>query len=149
MENSLTYLANDLFLEQSEMFSDVYKDVRVKNGDTYNDISISNLNDWLNSIIMKYDFLNKMQIDNFISFLKSLDSILRNIDPKKLKINNDCIDEDDLQLWRESNSGISKLVFDKYGQIVYMFNGTDGRKIKGVFDNSVDMKKLLNRFIYS
>lgn len=149
MEN-LTYLKNNLILEQSEIFGEFYEEINIKNNNikTFNEVSINDVEAWYNSIENKYYFLNEIQITNLqIFFLNLKDKVLKNIDPNKLNINNCKVDDSDLLLWRESYLGISKLVFDELGQIVYMFNGNDGKMIKGVFNNSVDMEKLLYRFI--
>jgi hypothetical protein len=52
-----------------------------------------------------------------------------------------------LLLWRETSKGISKLVFNEYGEIIYMFNGNDGKKTRGVFNSDIDFEKLLYRFL--
>lgn len=148
MENSLETLAINLNLGQSELFKRYYEKPEVKQIHTFNDLSVKDLPDWYNSVLNKYDFLNPIQVQNFQDFWNSLQYVLSQIDPLKLKIKTDSNEEElDLLLWRESNKGISKLSFDSYGQITYMFNGFDGKKIRGVFDSDVDMEKLLFRFI--
>lgn len=149
MNNGLNLFKNNLYLAQSQLFSEVYE----KNIDheihTFNEVSINDIDDWFNSLLMKYDFFKDIQVENLQAFFKKLKYVLKNIDPNKLDIQNDLIEDVDLVLWRESNNGISKLVFDEYGQIVYMFNGNDGSKVKGLFDKDVDMEKLLYKFIAS
>lgn len=148
MENSLETLAINLNLGQSELFKRYYEKPEIKQIHTFNDLSVKDLTDWYNSVLNKYDFLNPIQVQNFQNFWNSLQFVLSLIDPLKLKIKTDSNEEElDLLLWRESNKGISKLSFDSYGQITYMFNGFDGKKIRGVFDSDVDMEKLLFRFI--
>jgi hypothetical protein len=148
MENSLETLAINLNLGQSELFKEYYEKVEIKQIHTFNDLSIKDLPDWYNSVLNKYAFLNPIQVQNFQNFWNSLQFVLSQIDPLKLKIKTDSNEEElDLLLWRESSKGISKLSFDSYGQITYMFNGFDGKKIRGVFDSDVDMEKLLFRFI--
>jgi len=147
MRNSLNYLTNDLFLRQSELFGEEYKKIEKKDINTFNDLSISNLDDWFNSISIKYNFLNNLQIKNFQAFLESLNYVLSKIDPNKLKILDDSVEDSDLILWRESNFGISMITFDELGKIAYNFIGKKGRKIKGIFDSNVDMEKLLYKFI--
>lgn len=146
MEN-LMNIQNNLKLEQSELFKDLYKRVGNANStETFNEISINDIESWYNSLLVKYDFNNR-QIINLQSFFKSLKKVLTTINPDALKIKNELTDETDLLLWRESVIGISKLIFDEYGDITYMFNGNDGRKIRGDFDNTVDMESLLYRFL--
>lgn len=147
MGEDLNTIKRNLHLSQSELFSEVYEKSTQHNVHTFNEVSIFDVDDWFNSLLTKYGFLNKQQVENVRSFFKKMKYVLKNIDPNKLDIENDVIEEVDLVLWRESNKGISKLVFDEYGQIIYMFNGNDGRKIKGVFDSDVDMEKLLYKFI--
>lgn len=147
MEYSLNYLANDLFLRQSELYGEEYKKSEIRHTHTFNDLSVSDLDDWFNSILTKYPSLNDIQIQNFRGFLTALNSLLVTIDPNKLKISVDSVEEVDLVLWRESSNGISMITFDEFGQIAYNFNGKDGKKVKGNFDSSVDMEKLLYRFI--
>jgi K+ transporter len=147
MREDLNTIKRNLHLSQSELFSEVYEKSTQHTVHTFNEVSIFDVDDWFNSLITKYGFLNKQQIENVRSFFKKMKYVLKNIDPNKLNIENDLIEELDLVLWRESNKGISKLVFDEYGQIIYMFNGNDGRKVKGVFDSNVDMEKLLYKFI--
>ena len=148
MENSLETLAINLNLGQSELFKKYYEKPEIKQIHTFNDLSVKDLTDWYNSVLNKYSFLNPNQVQNFQNFWNSLQYVLSLIDPLKLKIKTDSNEEElDLLLWRESRKGISKLSFDSYGQITYMFNGFDGKKIRGVFDSDVDMEKLLFRFI--
>ena len=148
MENSLETLAINLNLGQSELFKRYYEKPEIKQIHTFNDLSVKDLPDWYNSVLNKYAFLNPIQVQNFQNFWNSLQFVLSQIDPLKLKIKTDSNEEElDLLLWRESSKGISKLSFDSYGQITYMFNGFDGKKIRGVFDSDVDMEKLLFRFI--
>ncbi len=88
--------------------------------------------------------LNKLQKNNVESFATSLAGLLREIDPAKLKIVVDYIEEEcELLLWRKSSQGVSKLSFDSYGQITYLFTGDSGQKTIGVFEEGVDMDKLL------
>lgn len=143
----LSSITNNLLLEQSAMFSHVYKNAKRNNTETFNPVSITSIDDWYNSILTKYDFINLSQLKNLHAFFYELKSVLTQIDPNKLDIKNEVIEDTDLMLWRESANGISKLVFDEFGQIVYLFNGNDGEKIKGVFDNGIDLEKLLYRFI--
>jgi hypothetical protein len=148
MENSLETLAINLNLGQSELFKKYYQKFEVKQIHTFNDLSVKDLPDWYNSILNKYTFLNSIQVENFQGFWNSLEYVLSQIDPLKLKIKTDSNEEElDLLLWRESSKGISKLSFDSYGQITYMFNGFNGKKIRGVFESNVDMQTLLFRFI--
>ncbi|HKO77679.1 MAG TPA: hypothetical protein VJU52_10695 [Flavobacterium sp.] len=148
MENSLETLAINLNLGQSELFKEYYDKPEIKQIHTFNELSIKDLTDWYNSVLNKYVFLNPIQVENFQAFWNSLEYVLSKIDPLKLKIKTDSNEEEqDLLLWRESSKGLSKLSFDSYGQITYMFNGFDGKKIRGVFDSDVDMEKLLFRFI--
>jgi len=148
MENSLETLAINLNLGQTELFKEYYETPESKQIHTFNDLSIKDLKDWYNSVLVTYAFLNPIQVENFQNFWNSLEYVLSEIDPLKLNIKTDSNNEElDLLLWRESKKGISKLSFDIYGQIIYMFNGYDGKKIRGVFDSNVDMEKLLFRFI--
>jgi len=148
MENSLTFFAKDLFLQQSELFGEQYKKFDQHTTNTFNDLTISNLDDWQNSILQKYQFLNAVQIKNLQDLLVSLVEVLSTINPDKLQIKNDCIlEENELLFWRQSSKGISKLLFNKYGDITYIFNGDDGKKIRGVFENNIDFEKLLYRFL--
>lgn len=148
MENSLETLAINLNLSQSELFKKYYQKFEVKQIHTFNDLSVKDLPDWYNSVLNKYAFLNAIQVENFQRFWNSLEYVLSQIDPLKLKIKTDSNEEElDLLLWRESSKGVSKLSFDSYGQITYMFNGFNGKKIRGVFESNVDMQTLLFRFI--
>jgi hypothetical protein len=147
MGEDLNIIKRNLHLSQSELFSKVYEKSAQHDIHTFSEVSISDVDDWFNSLLTKYDFLNNQQIENLRSFFKKMKYVLKSIDPNKLDIKNDLIEDLDLVLWRESNKGISKVVFDEYGQIIYMFNGNDGRKVKGVFDGNVDMEKLLYKFI--
>ncbi len=149
MENSLlTSFTNELFLRQSELFGNDYKYFETQTIHTFNDLSVSNLEDWKNTIFQKNMFLNDHQIFNFQNFLFSLTKVLETINPDKLKIKNDSfLEESELILWRESSKGISKLSFNKYGEIIYMFNGNDGKKVRGVFESGVDFDMLLYRFL--
>jgi hypothetical protein len=147
MENSLSFLANDLYLRQSELFGEEYKNSEVKHIHTFNDLSISDLDDWCNCILVKYDFLNELQITNFLNFLNSLNYLLTTIDPNKLKINDTTVENTDLMLWRESDNGMSMITFDIFGQIAYAYIGKDGKKVRGTFDQNIDMEKLLYKFI--
>ena len=147
MENSLSYLAKDLFLQQSELYGEDYKQSEIRHIHTFNELSVSDLDDWFNSILTKYDFLNEIQIKNFQGFLESLNRLLATIDPNKLKIRVDSVEDADLVLWRESENGISMITFDEFGQIAYNYIGKDGKKAKGTFDQNVDMEKLLYKFI--
>lgn len=143
----LLSITNNLFLEQSEMFSAVYKNAKKNDTETFNPVSITSIDDWYNSILTNYDCINDVQLANLHAFFKELKSVLSQIDPNKLDIKNDIVEDTDLMLWRESHYGISKLIFDEFGQIVYIFNGNHGEKIKGVFESNVDLEKLLYRFI--
>ena len=147
MSNDLNVVKNNLHLTQSQLFGDVYNKKTEHEIHTFNEVSINDIDDWFNSLLMKYDFLNDSQIENLHAFFKKLKYVLKNIDPNKLDIKNDLIEDVDLVLWRESDNGISKLVFDEYDQIIFMFNGNDGKKVKGVFNREVDMEKLLYKFI--
>ncbi len=147
MGEGLNTIKRNLHLSQSELFSKIYEKSAQHDIHTFSEVSISDVDDWFNSLLMKYDFLNNQQIENLRSFFKKMKYVLKSIDPNKLDIKNDVVEEIDLVLWRESIKGISKVVFDEYGQIIYMFNGNDGRKVKGVFDENVDMEKLLYKFI--
>nr|WP_321414907.1 hypothetical protein [uncultured Allomuricauda sp.] len=146
MEN-LSSITNKLSLKQSELFSEVYESHESKEIETFNEVSINNLNDWYNSILTKYNFINKEQEKCLQAFFLNLIYILATIDPEKLRFEYALIEETDVMIWRESSFGISKLVFDEYGQITYAYNGNNGEKVKGVFDINVDMEKLLYRFI--
>lgn len=143
----LATIQNNLELAQSELFSSFYEETQSTDIQTFNEVSINDIDDWYNSILTKYNFLNLLQVQNLQSFFHDLKKLLRTIDPNKLDIQDHIIENIDLLLWRESSIGISKLIFDEFGQITYMFNGNNGRKIKGVFDLTVDMEKLLYRFI--
>ncbi|WP_339893968.1 hypothetical protein [uncultured Algibacter sp.] len=145
MENSLNNLTNDLFLRQSELFGEDYEETGHIH--TFNDLSISDLDDWFNSVLTKFDFLNEIQIKSFQNFVIKLNYVLRQIDPNKLKINDDSVEDSDLLLWRESDKGISMITFDEFGQIAYNYVGKNGKKVKGVFNQDVDMEKLLYKFI--
>jgi len=146
--NSLSFLTNELYLRQSELFGNDYKELENNSTYSFNELSISNLEEWQNSILQKYNSLNELQIENLQNLLFSLFKILETINPDKLKINDDLLtDENDLLLWRESYKGISKLFFNEYGNIVYVFNGNDGKKVRGVFNNDVDYEKLLYKFL--
>lgn len=147
METTLNRIQNNLHLRQSKIFGHLYEKNRQESIHTFNDISINDIDDWYNNILIKYHHMNNIQIKNFENFFIFLKNILNTIDPEKLKIENLLLEETDLVLWRESNQGITKLVFDEFGQIVYIFNGNDGKKLKGIFDDNVDMEKLLYRFI--
>jgi hypothetical protein len=144
---NLATITNNLFLEQSELYGDLYEKMQYNELQTFNEVSINVLDDWYNSLLTQYNQLNPNQIKGLQFFITSLKYVLTNIDPNKLNIDNELIEGTDLLLWRESSDGISKLVFDEFGQIVYMFNGNNGRKIKGVFDLTIDMEKLLYKFI--
>jgi len=146
MENSLGTIKNNLILEQSKLFGENYKQIQGNNVNTFNDVSINSIDDWYNSLLIKHSF-NPEQVQCLHAFFKALKYVLINIDPNKLDIKDELIEDIDLMLWRESSKGISKLVFDEYGQVAYMFNGNDGSKQKGNFDVTVDMEKLLYRFI--
>lgn len=147
MGNSLNTLTNDLFLRQSELFGHNYEETEVRHIHTFNDLSVSDLEDWFNSILTKYNFLNNNQIKNFQKFVVKLNFVLNQIDPNKLKINVDSVEDSDLLLWRESDNGMSMITFDEFNQIAYNYIGKNGKKIKGVFKNDVDMEKLLYKFI--
>ena len=148
MENSLDILTNNLNLGQSELFNKYYKNTEIRQIHTFNDLSVNDLEDWYNSVLNKYNFLENVQLENFQNFWNSLKYVLSEIDPLKLKIKVDSNkDELDLLLWRESSKGISKLTFDKYEEITYVFNGNDGKKIRGLFDKNVDFEQLLFRFL--
>lgn len=148
MENSLEKFTNNLNLGQSELFNRYYKNTEIRQIHTFNDLSVSDLGDWYNSVLNKYTFLENVQLENFQNFWNSLKYVLSKIDPLKLKIKVDSNkDELDLLLWRESSKGISKLTFDKYDEITYVFNGNDGKKIRGLFDKNVDFEQLLFRFL--
>lgn len=146
MENQFNFIKNDLLLEQSELFHDFYAQVNDTFTPTFNG-GFLQVEDWYNNILNSNDFLNNDQIINLQQFFHSLKYILRTIDPKKLSFKSNINEDTDLMLWRESDFGISKLIFDEYGQIVYMFNGNDGKKVRGIFEKNVDMEKLLYRFI--
>ncbi len=146
--NTLSFFTNDLHLRQSELFGNDYREIENQTINTFSDIAISNLEDWQNSILQKNQFLNELQINNVQKFFISLAKVLETINPDKLKINDDSIaEENELLLWRETTKGISKLIFNEYGQIIYVFNGNDGKKVRGVFDNNIDFEKLLYRFL--
>lgn len=147
MENSLTFLTNDLFLRQSELYGEDYKKNEIRHIHTFNDLSVSDLDDWFNSILTKFNFLNKLQIKNLQGFIAMLDFVLSQIDPNKLKIHVDSVEDSDLLLWRESEIGMSMITFDEYGQIAYNYIGKNNKKVKGTFNPDVDMEKLLYRFI--
>jgi|SRR5690606_11110346 len=147
MHNSLVNLTNDLFLRQSELYGKDYQKIEISHIHTFNDLSVSDLDDWFNSILTKYDFLNNLQIKNLQGFVGKLNFVLGQIDPNKLKIDIDSIEDSDLLLWRESNNGMSMITFDEFGQIAYNYIGKNGRKVKGVFNQDVDMEKLLYKFI--
>ena len=144
---SLDTIKRNVLLRESELFKGDYEKVQSTDINTFNDISITSIDDWYNSLLNKYDCFNKLQIKNIQGFFTKLKFILYNIDPNKLNIENSLVEEVDLMLWRESSNGVSKIVFDEYGQVVYMFNGNDGKKQKGIFNQNVDMEKLLYRFI--
>jgi hypothetical protein len=144
MSHTLNSLFNGLHLQQSELFGAEYG---VKECNEYGEISIKVVEEWLNSIEVHHD-LNKLQKNNVESFATSLAGLLREIDPAKLKIVVDYIEEEcELLLWRKSSQGVSKLSFDSYGQITYLFTGDSGQKTIGVFEEGVDMDKLLYRFL--
>ena len=146
--NSLTYFTNELLLRQSELFGGDYENFDHQQIDTFNDVNFSNLEDWQNSILQKNLFLNDLQIINIGRLFASLTEVLKTINPDKLNINNDSlIEENELLLWRETSKGISKLFFNKFGEIIYAFNGNDGTKKRGVFQEDVDFEKLLYRFL--
>lgn len=147
MNNSLSFLKKDLFLKQSELFGNEYEKSKVRHIHTFNELSVTDLSDWYNSIQIKYNFLNDIQRANFLKFVEALNYVLKNIDPKRLQINVDIVEGVDLILWRKSLNGLSIITFDEYGQIAYNYTDKDGKKIKGVFDQDVDMEKLLYRFI--
>lgn len=147
METIKINLSKSLYLEQSELYGNIYHDLDFYHTSTFNDVSIDNIPNWQNSLFAKYSFLNNLQKDNLELFFLALKEILSKVDPEKLKLNNDSIpEENDILFWRENNKGVSKLIFDKYGEITYVFNGYDGKKIRGVFDKNVDFEKLLYRF---
>ena len=101
MENSFEILATNLNLEQSELFNKYYKNIEIKQIHTFNDLSITDLVDWYNSILNTYTFLENEQLENFQNFWNSLKYVLSQIDPLKLNIKVDSNDEEiDLLLWR-------------------------------------------------
>ncbi|MCB0752394.1 MAG: hypothetical protein KDC52_13055 [Ignavibacteriae bacterium] len=148
MKNSLEILAHELFLQQSVQYGQDYVEYEPSNTSTFNDLSIYNLEDWYNNLMIKYNFLNTAQDNYLYSFFDALNYVLLTINPDKLNnIKDGSIEGTDLLIWRESVNGISQLIFDEYGQITYLFNGNDGSKQKGIFEGEIDMQKLLLRFL--
>lgn len=145
MPNTLNLLVNEMLLQQSELYAADYSSVKGCN--EYGAISISVVEEWLNSISVHND-MNKLQKENLQCFAVCLVDVLQKIDPNKLNISVDYIQEEqELLLWRKSHQGISKLSFDPIGQITFTFTGNDGQKVLGVFNTGVDMEKLLLRFL--
>lgn len=148
METMKINLTSSLYLEQSELYGKMYHDLNFSITPTFNDVCFGNISDWHNGLIAKYNFLNLEQRYTLSLFFSALKDILTQFDPEKLKIFNDSIvEEKEIVIWREDTKGISKLIFDKYGEITYVFNGYDGKKIRGVFNKDVDFEKLLYRFL--
>lgn len=145
MEN-LETMKNNLILKQSMLFGEMYSGLQKNELQTFNELSINDIDDWYNSLLIKYP-LNNYQVVTLQMFFEVLKTLLATINPEKLNIKDTSVEDVDLLLWRESSFGISKLIFDEFGQIVYLFNGHDGRKIKGVFNQEVDMENLLYRFL--
>lgn len=57
------------------------------------------------------------------------------------------IDEDNsLLLWRESDSGVSKLILNAFGQVSYVFIGKDGTKNRNTFSQPLDFNKIYSLY---
>lgn len=145
---TLNSVAKNISLSHSELYSQEYVDAIPRHVHTYNELSVSDHEDWFNSVIYHFEFSSVSQFSNFNAFYDVVVHLLETIDPQKLKFITDSIEEEsDLLIWRESPAGISKLIFEDSGTIVYAFNGNDGSKIRGEFDSTVDFTKLLYRFL--
>lgn len=153
MEFSLGSLSKQLHLGRSEVYGYAYnqysQNLQVNHVHSYNELTVSNLDEWHSSILMSYPFLNDLQLCNLKCFVENLAGVLNTLNPDKLKnIRVDFIDaERELMFWKESVKGIKKISFDVYGQITYVSNGNDGSKKRGVFEAGVDMEKLIYRFL--
>ncbi len=141
-------IRNSMSLGQSVLYSDVYLKAIPRHTSAFNSLSIRNVNDWFESVTFHYTCMNAVQRKNFECFVTSLQRQLQNIDPEKIDIKVDEItEESSLLLWRESTNGISKLIFNEFGGISYVYIGTNGKKKRGLFDNAIDFEKLLYLFM--
>ena len=145
---TLNAIEKNISLTQSELYGQDYFNAVPRHVHTYNELSICDIEDWYNSVMYHFQSLNDIQSENFGAFYNVVRQHLRILDPAKLRMTVDWItDESDLLIWRESQAGISKLIFEDSGQITYVYNGNNGSKIRGEFDNSVDFLNLLYRFL--
>jgi len=141
-------IRNSASLEQSVLYGDIYFKVIPKHTSAFNSLSIRNVSDWFESVTFHYTCMNADQRKNFECFVTALHRQLQNIDPEKVDVKVDEItEESSLLLWRESTNGISKLIFNEFGGISYVYIGKDGKKKRGLFDTAIDFEKLLYLFM--
>ena len=145
---TLNAVAKNMSLTQSELYAQEYVDAVPRHIHTYNELSVTDHEDWYNSVTYHFNFTSQAQFENFTQFYDVVVQHLQTVDPQRLKFITDSIEaESDILIWRESQAGISKLIFEDSGEIVYVFNGNDGSKIRGEFDSTVDFVNLLYRFL--
>lgn len=141
-------IRNNASLEQSILYADVYFKAIPKHTSAFNSLSIRNIHDWYESVTFHYKCMNAVQSTNFECFVVWLHLQLKYMDPDKIDIKVSEIEEDSsLILWRDSINGVSKLVFNKYGAISYVYIGKNGKKRRGLFDNQIDFEKLFYVFM--
>jgi len=141
-------IQNHATLEQSEVYGRLYGGTIPKQTAAFNSLSIRNIDDWYASVTFHYTCMHGERLKNFSHFMVWLKTQLSVIDPEKINIKVDEIKEDSsLLLWRESANGLSKLIFNEFGGISYVYIGKDGAKKRGLFDDNIDFEKLFYTFM--
>lgn len=145
----LAILSNDLRLQESEVYGDVYlKNAVNTNSSTYNELSIHTLEDWYNYLSTTYNLTSSQEV-NLINFTEQFRTILALINPHKIKdIQNTLNEDSDLLLWKESTNSISEIFFEDDGEILYRFTDKKtGRLTKSFFNGECDFQGLILTFL--
>ena len=147
MNTTFNIIQDDILLKQSEVYGQEYQNFDDENLVTFNDLSITNIENYYNFLLEKYQFLNDLQVFGIQSLFQEMGYVLTMIDPLKLNLKDDTIDYEDLTIWNKSRLGISKLTFDKFGQVIFQFVGVNGTKIMEVHEGEIDMQDLLFKLL--
>ena len=107
---------------QSETFGNVYVNILSENNPAFCSPLVDDIEDILNSILIRYDNLSSFQIEMLSKLFLEFNKIREEIDPNRLKpfehyFNND----NELLLYRKSKKGLTNITINQEELIVFSY----------------------------